>query len=92
MKKIFSIIICLVLILMISLLSVHNKKDEDKSLTKVKVAEVTHSVFYAPWYVAIENNYFKDEGLDIELILTPGADKVAAAVLSNDVNIGFAGL
>ena len=92
MKKIFSIIICLVLFLMISLLSVHNKKDEDKSLTKVKVAEVTHSVFYAPWYVAIENNYFKDEGLDIELILTPGADKVAAAVLSNDVNIGFAGL
>ena len=89
MKKIFSIIICLVLILMISLLSVHNKKDEDKSLTKVKVAEVTHSVFYAPWYVAIENNYFKDEGLDIELILTPGADKVAAAVLSNDVNIGL---
>lgn len=92
MKKIFSIIICLVLILMISLLNIHNKKDEDKSLTKIKVAEVTHSVFYAPWYVAIENNYFKDEGLDIELILTPGADKVAAAVLSNDVNIGFAGL
>ena len=92
MKKIFSIIICLILILMISLLSVHNKKDEDKSLTKIKVAEVTHSVFYAPWYVAIENNYFKEEGLDIELILTPGADKVAAAVLSNDVNIGFAGL
>ena len=92
MKKIFSIIICLVLILMISLLNIHNKKDEDKSLTKIKVAEVTHSVFYAPWYVAIENNYFKDEGLDIELILTPGDDKVAAAVLSNDVNIGFAGL
>ena len=92
MKKMFSIIICLVLILMISLLNIHNKKDEDKSLTKIKVAEVTHSVFYAPWYVAIENNYFKDEGLDIELILTPGADKVAAAVLSNDVNIGFAGL
>lgn len=93
MKKYISILICIVLIIMISLLSVRNeKKDEDKSLTKVKVAEVTHSVFYAPWYVAIENNYFKDEGLDIELILTPGADKVAAAVLSNDVQIGFAGL
>ena len=38
MKKIFSIIICLVLILMISLLNIHNKKDEDKSLTKIKVA------------------------------------------------------
>ena len=39
MKKIFSIIICLVLILMISLLNIHNKKDEDKSLTKIKVAD-----------------------------------------------------
>lgn len=55
------------------------------------VAEVTHSVFYAPQYLAISEGYFKDEGLDIELILTPGADKVMAAVLSNDVDIGFSG-
>lgn len=41
MKKIFSIIICLVLILMISLLNIHNNKDEDKSLTKIKVADTT---------------------------------------------------
>ena len=41
MKKIFSITICLVLILMISLLNIHNKKDEDKSLTKIKVADTT---------------------------------------------------
>ena len=64
---------------------------EKSNLTKIKVAEVTHSVFYAPWYVAIENGYFEDEGLEIDLILTPGADNVAAAVLSNDVQIGFAG-
>lgn len=57
----------------------------------IKVAEVTHSIFYAPWYVALENDYFKDEGLDIEVILTPGADKVTSAVLSNDVQIGFCG-
>ncbi|MEG2028718.1 MAG: ABC transporter substrate-binding protein, partial [Bacilli bacterium] len=63
----------------------------DNGLTKIKVAEVTHSSFYTPLYVAIEKNYFKEEGLDIELILTPGADKVSAAVLSNDVEIGFAG-
>lgn len=64
---------------------------EKSDLTKIKVAEVTHSVFYAPWYVAIENGYFEDEGIEIDLILTPGADNVAAAVLSNDVHIGFAG-
>lgn len=67
------------------------KKRSNTNLTKVRLAEVTHSSFYAPLYVAIEKGYFKDEGLDIELILTPGADKVSAAVLSNDVEIGFAG-
>ena len=42
-------------------------------------------------YVAIEKGYFKEDGIDLELVLTPGADKVSAAVLSNDVEIGFAG-
>ncbi len=67
-----------------------NNNDTDQ-LTQVKLSEVTHSAFYAPLYVAIENGYFKDEGIDLDLILTSGADKVAAAVLSGDVNIGFAG-
>jgi hypothetical protein len=66
-----------------------NKKEDN--LEHIKVAEVTHSVFYAPLYVAIEKGYFQDYGLDIELILTPGADKVSAAVLSDDVEIGFCG-
>lgn len=60
-------------------------------LKKVKVAEVTHSVFYAPGYVAHALGYYEDEGLDVEIILTPGADAVAAAVLSGDVQIGFCG-
>ena len=68
-----------------------NKNDDGKKLTKIKLAEVTHSAFYAPLYVAIENGYFKDNGIDLEVILTPGADKVSAAVLSNTVDIGFAG-
>ena len=55
------------------------------------VAEVTHSIFYAPMYVAIEKGYFKDNGFNLNLILTPGADKVSAAVLSGDADIGFAG-
>ena len=68
-----------------------NHKNDENALTKVKLSEVTHSAFYAPLYVAIEDGYFKEEGLDIDLILTSGADKVAAAVLSGDVQIGFAG-
>lgn len=66
------------------------KKEENK-LDTIKLAEVTHSAFYAPLYVAIENGYFEEEEIKIDLILTSGADKVAAAVLSNDVNVGFAG-
>jgi hypothetical protein len=66
-------------------------KNKDQKLTKVKVAEVTHSIFYAPQYIAHSLGYFEEEGLDVELMLVPGADKVAAAVLSGDVNIGFCG-
>ena len=57
----------------------------------MRIAEVTHSIFYAPQYVAISEGFFEDEGIDVELILTPGADKVTAAVLSGDVEIGFCG-
>lgn len=93
MKKKITIILIIIIIILIAsliLIKVFNKKD-DTSLTKVRLAEVTHSSFYTPLYVALENGYFEDEGLEIELILTPGADKVSAAVLSNDVEIGFAG-
>ena len=86
MKK--SISICLLFLLLVFIFILFpNKKDNNK----LKVAEVTHSIFYTPQYVALHNNYFKDEGLDVELILVPGADKVTAAVLSNDVDIGFCG-
>ena len=61
------------------------------NLTKITLAEVAHTIFYAPQYVAIENGYFVDLGIDIELILTPGADKVTAALLSGDADIGFSG-
>ena len=91
MKKIIlSIILCLVFTLGVIFIAV-NKNTRDNKLQKVKVAEVAHTIFYAPQYVALEKGYFKDEGLDIDLILTPGADKVTSAVLSNDVNIGFCG-
>lgn len=90
MKKYLSIIVGLCLIGMIAFVCFTGKKEEN-DLRKIRVAEVTHSPFYTPFYVAIENGYFKEAGLDIELVLTSGADKVSAAVLSNDVEIGFAG-
>lgn len=68
-------------------------KEEDKNegLKKITVGEVTHSVFYTPQYVAHSLGYFEKEGLDVEIQLTSGADKVTSAVLSGDVEIGFCG-
>ena len=89
MKKIIITIVGLILILCI--ICIPNIVKEKSDLTKVKVAEVAHSVFYAPQYIADSLGYFKDEGLDVEIILTAGADKVTSAVLSGDVQIGFCG-
>ena len=92
-KKIITILIALILITVIIITSIKitNKEEENNDLTTIRLAEVTHSVFYAPMYVAIENDYFEEEGIEIDLILTSGADKVSAAVLSDTVDVGFAG-
>ena len=90
MKKIFYTFL-VVLLLVLSLLFFLPKKEKNDNMNSIKIAEVTHSVFYSPLYVAIEEGYFNEENIDIKLILTPGADKVSAAVLSGDVQIGFAG-
>ena len=89
MKKTIVFIACLVLLVIVVI--IFGFKNNDNKLTTIKVAEVTHSVFYAPQYVAIENGYFKEEGLDIKLTLTSGADNVMAAVLSGDADIGLSG-
>ena len=82
------IIFGLLFLVLISYLVFFKKENSNK---KLRIAEVTHSIFYTPQYVALSEGYFKDEGLDVELILTPGADKVTASVLSGDVEIGFCG-
>lgn len=91
MKKYIIAGIIIILSLCLILLTLITNKKNDNNLIHIKIAEVTHSPFYAPLYVAIEKGYFKDYGLDIELILTSGANNVVAAVLSNDVEIGFCG-
>lgn len=68
-----------------------NKDNDKEKVQKVTLAEVAHTIFYAPQYVAIEKGYFEDYGIDIDLILTAGADKVTAALLSGDADVGFCG-
>ena len=68
------------------------KKDsEGEKLTKVTLNEVAHSIFYAPQYVAIEEGYFAEEGLDLTLVTGFGADKTMTAVISGEEDIGFMG-
>ena len=67
-------------------------KDETKEkVEQVTLNEVAHSIFYAPQYVAIEEGYFADEGIDLTLITGFGADKVLTAMISGEADIGFMG-
>lgn len=89
MKNRFMLVL-IVLILGVSLV-LSGCNSNQTELTKVKLSEVTHSIFYAPQYVAMSQGFFKEEGLDVELSNGQGADKVMTAVLSGQVDIGFAG-
>ncbi len=60
-------------------------------MKKVVLNEVAHSIFYAPLYVAVEEGYFAEEGIDLELMTGFGADKTMTAVLSGSADIGFMG-
>lgn len=78
-------------VLLLSLLCGCGAVGGEQPLTKVRLNEVTHSVFYAPQYLAMELGYFADEGLDIELTNGGGADKVMTAVVTGQSDIGLAG-
>ncbi len=85
-----SLIVIMVAIILGIVTAVKNTGKEEK-LKTIKVNEVTRSVFYAPQYVAINNGYFKENGMEIELTTGQGADAVMTAVLANQCDIGFAG-
>ncbi len=90
---IYSLIGILVVIIISLIVGLFFNKNNDnkKDLTTIKVGEVTHSIFYTPFYVAMEKGYFKEEGINIDLSLVSGSDNVAASVLSKDTEIGLAG-
>ena len=92
MKKIFVYCLLLVIVILAVLgISKFLRKRQSSHLTHVTLAEVAHSIFYAPQYLADALGYFEDEGLDVDISLSNGADNVMAAVLSGDADIGFCG-
>ena len=78
-------------VLAVSALPAAVSAEEKEELTEVTLNEVAHSIFYAPQYVAIEEGYFEEEGLKIDLVNGFGADKVMTAVISGEADIGFMG-
>ena len=81
-RIIYIIVIVLIVVLAIGIFIATRQKG---------VSEVTRSVFYAPQYVAINNGYFEENGMEIELSTGQGADAVMTAVLAGQCDIGFAG-
>ncbi|WP_110927322.1 ABC transporter substrate-binding protein [Bacillus massiliglaciei] len=81
----------IVLVCILSLSFAGCGKKEEETQTKVRIAEVTRSLFYTPQYVAIEKGFFKDEGLNIDLKTTAGGDKTMTALLSNGADIALVG-
>lgn len=66
-------------------------KEDSKKLDKITIAEVTHSVFYAPQYAAITQGFFEEEGIEVDLIDAQGADKTMTALISGEADIGLMG-
>lgn len=91
-SKYISLFIIMTIILVTTFpMTACNKEKTDNSVKKITLCEVTHSIFYAPQYVAIENGYFADEGLELTVTNGFGADKVMTALISGDADIGFMG-
>ena len=90
MKKLLTFF-CLAALLLPVLLTGCGSGGEQAASVTVRLNEVTHSVFYAPQYVAMKQGFFADEGLEVELTNGGGADKVMTAVVSGSADIGLAG-
>ena len=86
MKKISILLVAFLSVFSVLFTACANKADN-----KIRISEVTHSLFYAPLYVAINNGYFEDEGLEIELTNAGGSDTVMSSLISNSADVGLMG-
>ncbi len=91
-RKSFAALFTVLLLIMTVMSGCAGNSDKNsKKGTKVTLNEVAHSIFYAPMYVAIEEDYFSDEGINLELVTGYGADKTMTALLTGEADIGFMG-
>lgn len=90
-KRILSVALVLTMVLLTLAGCGNSDKKGSGEMTKVTLNEVAHSIFYAPMYVAIEEGYFEEEGIDLDLVCGFGADKTMTAVISGEADIGFMG-
>lgn len=90
-KLLFGLIVVILLILIGLFIAISQKTSSSDNLKIINLSEVTRSVFYSPQYVAIQKGFFAKNGIKIELTTGQGADAVMTSVLSNQVDIGFAG-
>lgn len=94
LRKMVSLGLCFVLLSVLAMGCGNTKKNTQGGAgdaVSVTLNEVAHSIFYAPMYVAIEEGYFAEEGIDLTLVTGFGADKTMTAVLTNEADIGFMG-
>ena len=89
MKKVIATVLSVLMCLLC--LAGCGAEEENAGVTALRLSEVTHSVFYAPQYAALQQGFFAEEGLEIELINGGGADKVMISVLTGEAEIGLAG-
>lgn len=61
-KQVFSLLLCMVICT-----TIFTGCKQKSQYTEITLTEVAHSIFYAPMYVAVENGYFKEEGLNVTL-------------------------
>lgn len=92
MKKTNSLFLVIALALIVTIGHFSGcRTTQHSDLTPVTLSEVAHSIFYAPMYVAIEEGYFAEEGIDLTLVNSAGADNVMTALISDAADIGFMG-
>ena len=84
------LVVCVLVLLLMAAIALSGCGKEE-GLIKVRLSEVTRSVFYSPLYVAISLGYFEEEGLELEITTGQGADKVMTALLSGEADVGFMG-